>query len=128
MRAPLRVLASSCLALASVGCGRSESTSTPASFRQRPPSSAASPVGRYEDILKEMRSGPGAYDSIEVVKDQRVCEAGAARYARYRTMDLTQTAPRLMVPVLVVRVGGVWLVDDLRDPDIDSESGVFSRS
>ena len=62
------------------------------------------------DLLDEVRTG--SYDAIEVVKDRRVCETGAAQYARYRTTELTQTAPRLMVPVLVVRVGGVWPVDD----------------
>ena len=306
MRAPLRVLASSCLALASVGCGRSESTSTPASFRQRPPSSAASPVGRTErvvpvevpnrspltgpiselapervkllleagadpnlretdaptawpplalamrgrggavtyadeykaqremvdlllahgadsnarwcgdddlprcgendgltplmyaailgdeevtalllrhranpalrdwrgltatdywgvkakpaswcspprpneplpedarflikgelwrdhsdEILEELNSGPDPDTSIEVVKDERVCEGAAVAYARLRTIDPTQTAPRSVVPLLVIRVGGVWLVYDLQVPDDVSETAVFSRS
>jgi len=40
----------------------------------------------------------------------------------------TETKPRQIVPVLVVRVGTVRLVGDGRDPESGVETGFFDRS
>ena len=77
------------------------------------------------DILAALREAPDR--SIEVVTDQHICEVAAAAYARRRMTDPTDTTPRSIVPVLVVRVGRLWLVDDLRDRDDISETAVFSN-
>lgn len=78
------------------------------------------------EILQELEASGDR--SIEVVTDQSVCELAAVAYARLRLMERTDTAPRSIVPVLVIRVGRVWLADDLRDRGGGSETGVFSRS
>jgi hypothetical protein len=81
------------------------------------------------DMLQALGAPRMPYSAIAVVKDPRVCEAAAFAYARHRLLDdHTQTAPRSVVPVLVIRVGGVMLVDDLRDRGDVSETGLFDRS
>ena len=62
------------------------------------------------EILTALKESPDL--SIEVVKDKRICERAAVAYARRRMTEPTQTTPRPILPVLVVRVGGVWLVDN----------------
>ena len=63
--------------------------------------------------------------SVETVKDQRVCEAAAVAYARRRPVDgLWRTDPRPVVPVMVVRAGPLWLVDDQAD---GGGRGIFDR-
>jgi hypothetical protein len=65
--------------------------------------------------------------TIEVIRTEEVCEAAATAYARLRIHE-AETAPRPVVPVLVVRLGQVWLVDDLRDRNLVSETGIFSKT
>ena len=78
-------------------------------FRGHPP---------IEDALRM-----AAVRSVEVVTDQRICEAAAVAHARYRPLDgIWRTEPRWVVPVVVVRGGPVWLVDD--EPEAESFTAV----
>ena len=63
--------------------------------------------------------------SVEIVKEQGVCEAAAVAYARYRMMDQTEPKPRPVVPVAVVRAGPLWIADDQAD---GGGRGIFDRS
>ena len=63
--------------------------------------------------------------SVEIVKDQRVCEAAAVAYARYRMVEPFPLKPRPVVPVAVVRAGPAWMVDDQAD---GGGRGIFDRS
>jgi hypothetical protein len=63
--------------------------------------------------------------SVEIVKDQNVCEAAAVAYARHRIMEQSEPKPRPVVPVAVVRAGPAWIVDDQAD---GGGRGIFDRS
>jgi hypothetical protein len=82
--------------------------------------------GDNAEIMAALREAPDR--SIDVVRDQRVCEAAATEYARRRMPRRDPPAPRAVVPVLVIRVGQLWLVDDLRDRGSLSETGVYSKT
>ena len=77
-----------------------------------------------EEIRKALNEWPDR--TVEVVRDGGVCERAARAYARRRITDPTEITPRTVLPVLVIRVGAVWLVDDQRDGV--SETGVYTQS
>jgi hypothetical protein len=81
------------------------------------------------ELRNEVGTIPVPASEIAIVDDQRICEAAAVAYARHRLdIDWTLTDPRLVLPVLVVRVGRLLLVDDLRSRDGVAEVIVFSES
>jgi hypothetical protein len=63
--------------------------------------------------------------SVEIVRDQRVCERAAVAYARHRVMEQSEPRARPVVPVAVVRAGPVWIVDDQAD---GGGRGIYDRS
>jgi hypothetical protein len=83
--------------------------------RQRAPDDAA--------IIEALTSSTDR--SVVIVKDERVCEAAAVAYARYRMMEPSEPKPRPVVPVAVVRAGPAWIVDDQAD---GGGRGIFDKS
>lgn len=77
------------------------------------------------EIRKALKESPDR--SVGVVRNERVCERAARAYARSRMSEPIETTPRVVLPVLVIRVGPVWLVDDRRGGGI-SETGVYTQS
>ena len=80
-------------------------------------------IGGLTDMLEAL--GSNTDRSVEIVKDQGICEAAAVAYARYRVMEQSEPAPRPVVPVAVVRAGPVWIVDDQAD---GGGRGIFNKS
>jgi hypothetical protein len=80
-------------------------------------------VGGSKEIVAALSSTTDR--SVEIVRDQRVCEAAAVAYARHRIMEHAEPKPRPVVPVTVVRAGPAWIVDDQAD---GGGRGVFDAS
>ena len=80
-------------------------------------------LGDLKEMLEALRSNTDR--SVEIVKDQSVCEAAAVAYARHRVMEQSEPAPRPVVPVAVVRAGPLWVVDDQVD---GGGRGIFNKS
>jgi uncharacterized protein len=77
------------------------------------------------EIAKALAQSPDR--TVEFVEDERVCQSAAVQAARHRMTDPTVTSPREILPVLVVRVGAIWVALDGRDR-ISGELGYFDRS
>ena len=75
------------------------------------------------EIVRELRSANDR--SVEIIKDERLCEAAAVAYARHRVMEPSEPKPRPVVPVAVVRAGPLWIADDQAD---GGGKGIFDRS
>jgi hypothetical protein len=80
-------------------------------------------IGGPAEMLEALRGNTDR--SVEIVRDQRVCERAAVAYARHRVMEQSEPRPRPVVPVAVVRAGPVWIVDDQAD---GGGRGIYDRS
>ena len=52
---------------------------------------------------------------VAIMRDARLCERAAVAYARHRNNSPYEPAPRMVLPVVVVRVGPVMVVDDRQE-------------